>query len=84
LKEKLLAAHRGGISTVIIPYDNARDLKEIPDKIKNDLEIFPVKVIDEVLEIALETSPKPLSEEDYNRVSGTENAHKNDLRPSTH
>jgi ATP-dependent Lon protease len=84
LKEKLLAAHRGGISTVIIPYDNARDLKEIPDKIKNDLEIFPVKFIDEVLEIALETSPKPLSEEDYNRVSGAENAHKNNLRPSTH
>ena len=84
LKEKLLAAHRGGISTVIIPYDNARDLKEIPDKIKNDLEIFPVKVIDEVLEIALETSPKPLSEEDYNRVSGAENAHENNLRPSTH
>jgi ATP-dependent Lon protease len=84
LKEKLLAAHRGGIRTVIIPYDNARDLKEIPDNIKNDLEICPVKMIDEVLEIALETSPKPLSEEDYNRGSGTENNHENDLRPSTH
>ena len=84
LKEKLLAAHRGGISSVIIPYDNARDLKEIPDNIKNDLEIFPVKVIDEVLEIALETSPKPLSEEDYNRGNGSEKVHDNDLRPSTH
>ena len=84
LKEKLLAAHRGGISSVIIPYDNARDLKEIPDNIKNDLEIFPVKVIDEVLEIALETSPKPLSEEDYNRRNGSEKALDNDLRPSTH
>jgi len=84
LKEKLLAAHRGGIKTVIIPYDNARDLKEIPDNIKNDLEICPVKMIDEVLEIALETSPKPLSEEDYNRGSGAENTHENDLRPSTH
>jgi ATP-dependent Lon protease len=84
LKEKLLAAHRGGISSVIIPYDNARDLKEIPDNIKNDLEIFPVKVIDEVLEIALETSPKPLSEEDYNRGNGSEKALDNDLRPSTH
>ena len=84
LKEKLLAAHRGGIRTVIIPYDNARDLKEIPDNIKNDLEICPVKMIDEVLEIALETSPKPLSEEDYNRGSGAENNHENDLRPSTH
>ena len=84
LKEKLLAAHRGGIESVIIPYDNARDLKEIPDNIKNDLEIFPVKVIDEVLEIALETSPKPLSEEDYNRGNGSEKVHDNDLRPSTH
>lgn len=84
LKEKLLAAHRGGISTVIIPYDNARDLKEIPDNIKNDLDIFPVKVIDEVLEIALEKSPKALSEEDYNRGSGAENTPTNDLRPSTH
>ena len=84
LKEKLLAAHRGGISSVIIPHDNARDLKEIPDNIKNDLDIFPVKVIDEVLEIALETSPKPLSEEDYNRGNGSEKALDNDLRPSTH
>ncbi|MDG1694303.1 MAG: endopeptidase La [Porticoccaceae bacterium] len=84
LKEKLLAAHRGGIRTVIIPYDNAGDLKEIPDNIKNDLEICPVKVIDEVLEIALETSPKPLSEEDYNSTNGVEKTHENDLRPSTH
>jgi ATP-dependent Lon protease len=84
LKEKLLAAHRGGIRTVIIPYDNAGDLKEIPDNIKNDLEICPVKVIDEVLEIALETLPNPLSEEDYNRGSGSEKPPENDLRPSTH
>jgi ATP-dependent Lon protease len=84
LKEKLLAAHRGGIKTVIIPYDNAMDLKEIPDNIKNDLEICPVKVIDEVIEIALESSPVGMSEEDYNRVSGAENTHENDLRPSTH
>jgi ATP-dependent Lon protease len=84
LKEKLLAAHRGGIKTVIIPYGNAMDLKEIPDNIKNDLEICPVKVIDEVLEIALESSPVGMSEEDYNRVSGAENTHENDLRPSTH
>ena len=84
LKEKLLAAHRGGIATVIIPYDNARDLKEIPDNIKNDLEIFPVKSIDEVLEIALENSPKALSEEDYNQSSSVENGMENNLRPSTH
>ena len=84
LKEKLLAAHRGGITTVIIPYDNARDLKEIPDNIKNDLEIFPVKWIDEVLEIALENAPKALSEEDYNQGSKAENGMENNLRPSTH
>ena len=84
LKEKLLAAHRGGIRTVIIPYDNAGDLKEIPDNVKEDLEICPVKVIDEVLEIALETLPKPLSEEEYNRGSGSEKPPENDLRPSTH
>ena len=84
LKEKLLAAHRGGITTVIIPYDNARDLKEIPDNIKNDLEICPVKWIDEVLEIALENPPKALSEEDYNQGSKVENCMENNLRPSTH
>lgn len=65
LKEKLLAAHRGGIKTVIIPDENSRDLKEIPDNIKADLDIKPVKWIDEVLEIALETVPKPLSDDDF-------------------
>ena len=65
LKEKLLAAHRGGIKTVIIPDENSRDLKEIPNNIKADLEIKPVKWIDEVLEIALETVPKPLSDEEF-------------------
>ena len=84
LKEKLLAAHRGGITTVIIPYDNARDLKEIPDNIKNDLEICPVKWIDDVLEIALENLPKALSEEDYNQGSNVENGMENNPRPSTH
>jgi ATP-dependent Lon protease len=54
LKEKLLAAHRGGIKTVVIPKDNERDLKEIPDNVKQDLAIHPVKWIDEVLAIALE------------------------------
>ncbi|WP_373187442.1 endopeptidase La [Halopseudomonas sp.] len=62
LKEKLLAAHRGGIKTVIIPYDNIRDLKEIPDNIKQDIEIKPVKWIDEVLQIALQYVPEPLQE----------------------
>jgi ATP-dependent Lon protease len=59
LKEKLLAAHRGGIKTVIIPQENARDLKEIPDNIKADIEVIPVKWIDEVLDIALEYIPSP-------------------------
>ena len=63
LKEKLLAAHRGGITTVLIPDENKRDLKEIPDNIKSDLEIVPVKWIDEVLEIALQRLPEPLPEE---------------------
>ena len=54
LKEKLLAAHRGGIKTVIIPKDNARDLEDIPENVKADLDIHPVQWIDEVLELALE------------------------------
>jgi ATP-dependent Lon protease len=62
LKEKLLAAHRGEIKTVIIPKENERDLKEIPDNIKADLTIKAVKWIDEVLEIALQFMPEPLTE----------------------
>ncbi len=65
LKEKLLAAHRGGIKTVIIPQENERDLKEIPDNIKEDLTIKPVQWIDDVLQIALQSMPKPLSDEEY-------------------
>ena len=65
LKEKLLAARRGGIETVIIPHENERDLQEVPDNIKKNLEIRPVKWIDEVLSLALEYSPEPLSDEDY-------------------
>jgi len=64
LKEKLLAAHRGGIKTVLIPEENVKDLAEIPDNIKNKLEIMPVKWIDKVLEIALERQPDPLPEHD--------------------
>ncbi|OAI52196.1 DNA-binding protein [Betaproteobacteria bacterium SCGC AG-212-J23] len=64
LKEKLLAAHRGGIKTVIIPEENVKDLVEIPDNIKNKLEIVPVRWIDKVLEIALERKPEPLPEPD--------------------
>ena len=65
LKEKLLAAHRGGITTVVIPKDNEKDLAEVPDNVTKGLTIKPVKWIDEVLEIALESAPKPLSEEEY-------------------
>jgi ATP-dependent Lon protease len=60
LKEKLLAAHRGGIKTVMIPDENVKDLVEIPDNVKNKLEIIPVKWIDKVLEVALERRPEPL------------------------
>jgi ATP-dependent Lon protease len=69
LKEKLLAAHRGGIRTVIIPQENERDLKEIPENIKCELVIKPVKWIDDVLEIALQHLPQPLSDEQYLSVS---------------
>jgi ATP-dependent Lon protease len=61
LKEKLLAAHRGGIKTVLIPEENVKDLVEIPDNIKNKLEIVPVKWIDQVLELALERAPEALA-----------------------
>jgi ATP-dependent Lon protease len=63
LKEKLLAAHRGGIKTVLIPDENVRDLKEIPENIKESLEIRPVKWIDEVLDIALVYSPEVMAGE---------------------
>ena len=61
LKEKLLAAHRGGITIVMIPVDNEKDLTEIPDNIKGKLDIRPVKWIDEVLEVALANRPTPSS-----------------------
>ena len=63
LKEKLLAAHRGGIKQVLIPQDNVKDLVEIPDNIKNKLDIQPVKWIEQVLDLALESKPQPLPEE---------------------
>ena len=63
LKEKLLAAHRGGIKKVLIPEGNVKDLVEIPDNIKNRLEIQPVKWIEQVLEAALERMPEAISEE---------------------
>jgi ATP-dependent Lon protease len=63
LKEKLLAALRGGIKTVMIPEENVKDLQEIPENVKNGLEIVPVRWIDKVLEIALEKMPTPLPDE---------------------
>jgi ATP-dependent Lon protease len=62
LKEKLLAAHRGGIKTVLIPQQNIKDLADIPENIKNQLEIHPVQWIDEVLVYALASQPQPLPE----------------------
>ena len=64
LKEKLLAALRGGIKTVLIPEENAKDLQDIPENVKNGLEIVPVKWIDKVLELALESLPIPLPEDE--------------------
>jgi ATP-dependent Lon protease len=83
LKEKLLAAHRGGIRTVIIPKENEKDLREIPQNIQENLEIIPVAWIDEVLDIALESKPEPLVGE---IVSKDEAQIKKDgkSRPSTH
>ncbi|WEE00001.1 endopeptidase La [Taylorella equigenitalis] len=68
LKEKLLAALRGGIKKVLIPQENVKDLAEIPENVKNGLEIIPVKWINEVLEHALVSMPKPLSEEQISKL----------------
>jgi ATP-dependent Lon protease len=64
LKEKLLAAHRGGIETVLIPADNEKDLAEIPKNIKNKLKIVPVRWIDEVIELSLQHVPSPKRSEE--------------------
>lgn len=69
LKEKLLAAHRGGIKTVLIPEENVKDLVDIPDNVKNHLEIIPVRWIDRVLEVALQEMPTPLSDEEVAKIA---------------
>jgi ATP-dependent Lon protease len=69
LKEKLLAAHRGGIKTVLIPQQNVKDLAEIPENIKNKLEIHPVQWIDEVLALALASMPVALVEDSKDSAS---------------
>ena len=73
LKEKLLAAHRGGIREVIIPEENKRDLKEIPKNIQQGLLIHPVRWIDQVLDIALKQPPKPLSRSKSRSKRGKKN-----------
>ncbi len=83
LKEKLLAAHRGGIKTVIIPKENEKDLREIPENIRADLNVVPVDWIDEVLDLALERQPQAIVGE---IITKDENGSKKDEagRPSTH
>jgi ATP-dependent Lon protease len=66
LKEKLLAAVRGGVKIALIPEENVKDLTEIPDNIKNKIEIIPVRWIDQVLERALERKPEALADVDAN------------------
>ncbi len=73
LKEKLLAAHRGGIKEVIIPEENKRDLKEIPKNIQEGLQIYPVRWIDQVLDIALQKATKPLSRSQSKLKKGKKN-----------
>ncbi|MFM2275062.1 MAG: hypothetical protein RL211_934 [Pseudomonadota bacterium] len=72
LKEKLLAALRGGIKTVLIPEENAKDLQDIPENVKNGLEIVPVRWIDKVLEVALERMPTPLPDDEPVAVTGSD------------
>ncbi len=87
LKEKLLAARRGGIKTVIIPKENERDLKEVPDNIKENLELRPVKWIDEVLAIALERVPDPIGDDEYladTVLAGGAGTGSENIRPSAH
>lgn len=85
LKEKLLAAHRGGIKTVIIPKENVRNLKDIPQNILSDLQIQPVQWIDEVLEIALQYMPEPFSAVEGTTSGQDEKHDKNDSKLiSTH
>ena len=78
LKEKLLAAHRGGIKVVVIPEENRKDLVEIPKNIRENLDIRALRWIDQVLEVALERRPEPLSEEDVRRAEAAEEKRRED------
>ena len=81
LKEKLLAAHRGGIETVLIPADNEKDLAEIPKNIKDKLDIVPVKWIDEVFALALQHIPHPKAEADTRPATEAEAKPKPTTKP---
>ena len=81
LKEKLLAAHRGGIRTVLIPDENVKDLAEIPDNIKGRLEIKPVKWIDEVLQLALRNMPQPTATPEVGAATETKRTKRPGRRP---
>ncbi len=81
LKEKLLAAHRGGIKLVMIPEENVKDLVDIPDQVKNKLEIVPVKWIDRVLEVALTRAPHPRDDGDEAAASDGEGKQKQPPKP---
>ncbi|MDH3948155.1 MAG: endopeptidase La [Gammaproteobacteria bacterium] len=83
LKEKLLAAHRGGISIVLIPEENRKDLAEIPKNVKDKLDIRPVRWIDEVLQVALTHQPTPLEENDAKVSAGKEAKGKGKGKPLT-
>ena len=84
LKEKLLAAHRGGIKTVLIPEENRRDLKDIPDNVLGDIDVRPVRWIDEVLEVALSRQPVPCVADDAAQAVAQDEEPTNKERPSAH
>ncbi|MEL0298057.1 MAG: endopeptidase La [Gammaproteobacteria bacterium] len=84
LKEKLLAAHRGGIKTVLIPEENRRDLKDIPDNVLADIDVRPVRWIDEVLEVALSRQPVPYVADDAAQAVAQDEEPANEKRPSAH
>jgi ATP-dependent Lon protease, bacterial type len=82
LKEKLLAALRGGLSTVLIPKENEKDLAEIPDNVKSGLNIIPVSVVDEVISNALTTEPVPVDideEETDQALAKNEESNRNEI-----
>ena len=81
LKEKLLAAHRGGITTILIPAENEKDLTEIPDNIKSKLKIIPVRWIDKVLEVALAHQPTPLPEDSEETAAASKAKQKDKKSP---